>query len=218
VNDITAAHAMPIAPGATYVFDKGYYHFAFWAKLDAQGCRFVTRLKTNSPATLISERSVESGSSILFDRVVRLSERLKTMRLNPLSRPLRLINVTISTGREITLVSNDLDSPAAVIAGLYKARWQVELFFKWIKQNLKISHFMGTSRNAVTIQIMTALIAFMLLRIAQKKANAILGLQAIARLVQPLALARRPIIDLFFPIPSPIEKPSDQLSWDFNHA
>jgi transposase len=218
VNDITAAHAMPIAPGATYVFDKGYYHFAFWAKLDAQGCRFVTRLKTNSPATVISERPVESGSSIRFDRVVTLSERLKTMRLNPLSRPLRLINVTISTGREITLVSNDLDSPAAVIAGLYKARWQVELFFKWIKQNLKISHFMGTSRNAVTIQIMTALIAFMLLRIAQKKANAALGLQAIARLIQPLALVRRPITELFFPIPSPIEKPSDQLSWDFNHA
>ena len=218
VNDITAAHAMPIEPGATYVFDKGYYHFAFWAKLDAQGCRFVTRLKKNSPATLITEHAVEGSSNVLFDRVVRLSERLMSSNRNPLNRPMRLIGVTISSGREITLVSNDLDSPATVIADLYKARWQVELFFKWIKQNLKISHFMGTSRNAVTIQIMAALIAFLLLRIAQKKANASLGLQAIARLVQPLALARRPIKDLFFPTPPPIEKPSNQLSLAFNHA
>ena len=218
VNDITAAHAMAIEPGATYVFDKGYYHFAFWAKLDAQGCRFVTRLKTNSPATVITERATEGGSNIRFDKVVRLSQRLMSSNRNPLERPMRLIGVTISTGREITLVSNDLDSPAAAIADLYKARWQVELFFKWIKQNLKISHFMGTSRNAVTIQVMAALIAFLLLRIAQKKANAALGLQAIARLVQPLALARRPIADLLFPTPPPIINLSNQLSLELNHA
>ena len=215
VNDITAAHAMPIEPGATYVFDKGYYHFAFWAKLDAQGCRFVTRLKINSPATVITENAVEGSSTIRFDRVVKLSERLTTMTRNPLDRPVRLIGVTISSGKDITLVSNDLDNPATAIADLYKARWQVELFFKWIKQNLKISHFMGTSRNAVTIQIICALIAYMLLRIEQKKANATLGLQAIARLVQPLALVRRPITDLFFPTPPQIEKPSNQLAMAF---
>ena len=209
---------MPIEPGATYVFDKGYYHFAFWAKLDAQGCRFVTRLKQNSPATVLAEHAVEGNSNILFDRVVRLSERLKSTRLNPLNRPVRLVGVRISTGREIILVSNDLDSPATVIANLYKARWQIELFFKWIKQNLKISHFMGTSRNAVTIQLMAALIAFLLMRIAQEKANAVLGLQAIARLIQPLALTRRPIFDLFFPTPPPLEKPSNQLSLDLIHA
>lgn len=218
VNDITAAHAMPVEPGATYVFDKGYYHFAFWAKLDANGCRFVTRLKTNSPATVIAENAVESGTGIVFDRIVRLSERLTSMRLNPLDRPVRLVAVRIGTGRELTLVSNDLDSPAAEIAALYKARWQVELFFKWIKQNLKISHFMGTSRNAVTIQIMAALIAFMLMRIAQAKANATLGLQAFARLVQPLALVRRPLGDIFFPSPPPIKEPGNQLSLELNHA
>lgn len=218
VNDITAAQAMPIEPGATYVFDKGYYHFAFWAKLNAQGCRFVTRLKKNSPTTVIVEHDVERGSNILFDQTVRLSERLMSQNRNPLDRPVRRIGVKIGTGREITLVSNDLDSPATTIADLYKARWQVELFFKWIKQNLKIGHFLGTSRNAVTIQIMTALIAYLLLRIAQAKANAALGLQAIARLVQPLALTRRPIADLFFPIPPPTGKPSNQLSLALIHA
>lgn len=228
VNDITAAQTMPIEPGATYVFDKGYYHFAFWAKLDAQGCRFVTRLKKNFPVTLIAEHAVESGSGILFDQTVRYRCRLAShplrrsasaaRRRNPLDRPLRLVGVTISTGREITLISNDLDSPPETIAALYKARWQIELFFKWIKQNLKISHFLGTSRNAVTIQIMAALIAYLLLRIAQHRANATLGLQAIARLVQPLALTRRPITELFFPPPPPSVKLLNQLSLVLTNA
>jgi Transposase DDE domain/Domain of unknown function (DUF4372) len=218
VNDITAAQAMPIAAGATYVFDKGYYHFAFWAKLDAHGCRFVTRLKKNSPVTVIAERPVTATGTILWDRTVRVSERLASQRRNPLIRPLRLIAVRISTGREITLVSNDLDSEAQVIADLYKARWQIELFFKWIKQNLRIAHFLGTSRNAVTIQIMAALIIFLLMRIAQHKANANIGLQAIARLIQPMALSRRPLTSLFYPTPPPTAQQARQLSLRLNHA
>jgi len=218
VNDITAAHAMVIEPGATYVFDKGYYHFAFWAKLDAQGCRFVTRLKHNSPASVIADREVEANSNIIFDRTVRLSTRLMRNTRNPIDRPVRLVGIKISTGREITLVSNDLDSPAQVIADLYKARWQVELFFKWIKQNLKIGHFMGTSRNAVTIQIMSALITFMLMRIVHNRAQQPIGLQAMARLIQPLALVRKPIAELLWPKPPPRPAPSNQLSLAFSHA
>jgi hypothetical protein len=190
INDIKAAQTMPIEPGATYVFDKGYYDFGFWARLHAQGCRFVTRLKRNSPARTIEER-VASGEGIVFDRVVRLSERLKGQRRNPLDAPVRTVGVTISTGREIVLLTNDLDAPAAEIAALYKARWQIELFFKWIKQNLKIAHFLGTSRNAVIIQIMAALIAYLLLRLVQMRNNAVLSLQAIARLMPSLLLARR---------------------------
>jgi hypothetical protein len=218
INDITAAQQMPIEPGATYVFDKGYYHFAFWAKLDAQGCRFVTRLRTNSPVTIKEERPVAEDASVLSDRVVHLSQRLSGSRCNPLDKPVRMIEVAISSGREITLVSNDLESSAEEIAALYKTRWQIELFFKWIKQNLKLGHFMGTSRNAVTIQIMAALIAFLLMKIAQQHAKATLGLQAVARLMQPLALVRRPIADLFFPSPPSPKKESAQLIWDFANA
>jgi hypothetical protein len=202
VNDITAAQTMPLEPGATYVFDKGYYHFAFWAKLDSLGCRFVTRLKKNSPITVLAERTVATRSNILFDRTIRLSQRLMSQRRNPLDRPVRMIGVKIDGGRAITLVSNDLDSAAEEIAALYKMRWQVELFFKWLKQNLKIAHFLGTSHNAVSIQVFSALIAFLLLRIAQIKAGAALGLQAIARLTQSMALARRPINELFWPPPN----------------
>ena len=89
----------------------------------------------------------------------------------------------IDTGREIVLITNDLTAPATEIAALYKARWQVELFFKWLKQNLKIAHFLGSGRNAVTIQIMAALIAYLLLRIASLRNDATLSLQALARLM-----------------------------------
>lgn len=206
VNDITAAKAlMPIEPGLTYVFDKGYYDFSFWARLDTAQCRFVTRLKKNSPTRTLEERQVE-GEGILFDRTVELSQRLSGQRRNPFQAPVRLVGVKLDTGgREITLLTNDLMAPAAEIAALYKARWQVELFFKWLKQNLKLTHFLGTSENAVIIQIMAALIAYLLIRRASHSHNASLGLQAVARLMPSMLFARRPLAEIFNP-PQPPPK------------
>lgn len=192
VNDITAAKTMPIEAGATYVFDKGYYDFSFWAGLHEQGCRFVTRLKKNSPIHALRERRA-TGEGILFDRVGKLSKRLASQRRNPFRARVRLIGVRIDTQREITLLTNDLKSSAEEIAALYKARWQVELYFKWIKQNLKLNHFLGSSQNALTIQIMAALIAYLLLRIATLRHKASLTLQAAARLMPALLFARRPL-------------------------
>lgn len=206
VNDITPAKGFPIDAGATYVFDKGYYDFGFWAALDAAGCRFVTRLKKNSPLTPVETRPVEPGGPVLADRVGRLSRRIKGGRDNPFDKPVRAVTVRIDTGREITLVTNDLDAPATEIAALYKQRWQIELFFKWIKQNLKIRHFLGTSENAVRIQILTALIAYVLLRLAQLATGTVLGLQAIARLVAKTTFQRKPLTELFDPPP---DKPPD---------
>jgi hypothetical protein len=203
INDITAAKLMPIESGATYVFDKGYYDFAFWARLDALNCRFVTRLKKNSPSQLIEERAIEGGN-ILFDRIVTLSQRLSSQRRNPYSAPVRLVGVRIDTGRQLILVTNDLEASAAEIAQLYKTRWQIELFFKWIKQNLRLTHFLGTSRNAVTIQIMAALIGYLLLTIASVYHAAANGLQAIARLMPATLLARRSFADLLRP-PDPAQ-------------
>jgi hypothetical protein len=211
VNDITVAKRMPIEAGATYVFDKGYYDFTFWAELDGAGCRFVTRLKKNSPTHRVGERAVE-GPGLLFDRIVTLSKRLKGQRQNPYAKPVRLVGVRTDNGTELTLVTNDLTASAAEIAALYKGRWQVELFFKWLKQNLKITHFLGTSRNAVTIQIMAALIAYLLLRLASLRHSAQTGLQAIARLMPATALTRRPFADLLKPPdPPPIQPHQTQL-------
>jgi hypothetical protein len=217
VNDITAAQAMPIEAGCTYVFDKGYYDFSFWAQLHAAGCRFVTRLKKNSPVHLIKERKAR-GEGILFDRVVRMSQRLSSQRRNPLQAKVRLIGVKLDHGREITLLTNDLKSCATKIAALYKARWQIELFFKWIKQNLKLSHFLGVSENAAKIQIMAALIAYLLLRVASIRHAAILGLQALARLMPIMLFTRRPLSEIFNSPENADQTPDPARQLEFRYA
>ncbi len=199
VNDITPAKAFAIEPGATYVFDKAYYDFAFWADLDAHDCRFVTRLKSNSPVHIIKRLDVGPDTAIVSDVIARLSKRLSGSRQNPYAKPVRVVEVGIDTGKILRLVTNDLSSPAEHIAALYKARWQVELFFKWIKQNLKIKHFMGTSPNAIRIQILTALIAYLLLRLAQRHRSSSPSLQTLARLANKMLMMRKPLEDLFRP-------------------
>ena len=119
----------------------------------------------------------------------------------------------MSTGPIIRIVTNDLDAPAAEIADLYKQRWQIELFFKWIKQNLKIRHFLGVSENAVRIQIFVALIAYLLLRAAQATQEAIAQPLAFARLVRLNLMHRRPIDALRGP-PPPINTNQRQMILD----
>lgn len=167
VNDITAAKAMPIEAGATYVFDLGYYDYAWWARLDAAQCRIVTRFKSNTPLTVCQELPVPQGGSILSDRIGHLPARQAHNRHNPFHEPVREVRVKTDTGKVLRILTNDLDAAARDIADLYKRRWAVELFFRWVKQTLKITRFLGTSENAVRIQIAVALIAFLLLRLAQ---------------------------------------------------
>jgi IS4 transposase len=202
VNDITAAKAMPIEPGATYVYDLGYYDYGWWAVLDDAGCRFVTRLKKNTPFSVIEENRVPKNSNIVSDRIGRLPARLASSRNNPLQAPLREICVIIESGKELRIVTNDLDAPAEEIAELYKQRWQIELFFRWVKQTLRIRHFIGVSENAVRTQIAVALIAFLILRMARLAQKALHSPLEFARLVRTNLMHRRPINRLLGPLPT----------------
>jgi hypothetical protein len=190
VNDITVAKAMPIVAGATYVFDLGYYDYGWWNELDSAGCRLVTRLKRNTPLRRIEERPVAAGCTILSDRIGYLPARLPG-RKNPFVKPVREITVTIDTGAVLRLLTNDLAATAAEIADLYKQRWGIELFFRWVKQTLRITKFVGTSENAVRIQIATALITFLLLRLAQAAQATVISPLAFARLVRANLMHRR---------------------------
>jgi hypothetical protein len=203
VNDITAAKAMPIEAGATYVFDLGYYDYAWWAQLHEKGCRFVTRLKANTPFEVIESRPVAPGSSILSDRTGYLPKRLAASRKNPMSALVREIQVVIETGKVLRIVTNDLRASAQEIADLYKRRWAIELFFRWVKQTLKINHFVGTSENAVRIQIAVALIAFLLLRLAQNASRLVDSPLAFARLIRANLMHRRRIPELLSSLPPP---------------
>lgn len=211
VNDITAAKAMPIEAGASYVFDLGYYDYAWWAALDDAGCRFVTRLKKNTPLTVVHENRVPPNSNILSDRIAHLPQRLAGARRNPLQVPVREIRVALQTGKVLRIVSNDLDAPAQEIADLYKQRWQIELFFRWVKQTLRIRHFIGASENAVRIQIAVAMIAFLLLRLAQTAQKTVHRPLDFARLVRSNLMHRRPIDRLLEPL-QPVTNNPNQLS------
>jgi hypothetical protein len=199
VNDIRAAHDMPIVAGATYVFDLGYYDYRWWAKLHAANCRIVTRLKKNTPLTLTRERLIPAGgiatssATILSDRIGYLPARQAGSRSNPMSEEVREVRVRIDTGKVLRILTNDLLAPAHEIADLYKQRWQIELFFRWIKQRLEIKRFIGTSENAVRIQVAVALIAFLLLRLAHAGQRAVPNLLEFVRSVRVHLLSRRDI-------------------------
>lgn len=217
VNDITVAQDMPIEPGATYVFDLGYYDYAWWARLDAAQCRIVTRFKSNTPLAVVEDLPVPQGGAILSDRIGFLPARQANSRNNPLRAAVREVRVMTETGKVLRILSNDLDAPAQEIADLYKRRWAIELFFRWVKQTLKITGFLGRSENAVRIQIAVALIAFLLLRLAQATQSAVASPLAFARLVRLNLMHRRPIQRLLIP-PDPIPVNPEQLILEFTHG
>ena len=203
VNDITEAKAMPIADGATYVFDLGYHDFAWWAQLADAGCRIVTRFKKNTKLNVIRELPLPKGSDILSDRVGYLSERMARNRKNPFQDPVREVRVKTETGKILRILTNDIDASAQEIADLYKRRWAIELFFRWVKQTLKITRFLGTTENAVRIQIAVALITFLLLRMAQAAQKVVRSSLAFARLIRANLMHRRPIDRLLQSDPDP---------------
>lgn len=166
VSEIAVARSKPIMAGATYVFDKGYFDFGWWHAIDAAGAMFVSRLKTNTKRRDIEARPI-AGEGILEDNMVKIGHAApRGGARNPLfHKPLREILVEREGKAPMRLITNDFARSAADIANLYKERWQIELLFKWIKQNLKIKRFLGRSQNAVKIQIYIAMIAFLLLRL-----------------------------------------------------
>jgi len=129
----------------------------------------------------------------------------------------REIRIVIDTGQELRIVTNDLVASAQEIADLYKRRWAIELFFRWVKQTLKIGHFFGTSENAVRIQIVIALIAFVLLRLAHDANRIVPSPLAFARLIRANLMHRRPIAQLLQAPPSP-RPTQQQILFDFGLA
>ena len=163
VNDIQEGKLMHIAPGATYVFDKGYCDYNWWQSIDEKEARWVTRFKRDAALKYEQELAVGRSEIILRDSVVRFAhKRPRGGKVNAYTKPLRRIEVARGDKPPLVLATNDLSSPAEEIAQLYKARWGIELFFKWIKQHLSIKRFLGCSANAIGIHLLTALIAYML--------------------------------------------------------
>ena len=191
INDIVAAKAMPIEAGATYVYDLGYYDYAWWARLDEADCRIVTRFKKNTPLNVIKSLPITPGTNIISDRIGFLPARQAKNRRNPMHGAIREIVVTMDTGGKLRILTNDLDAPAEEIADLYRRRWQIELFFRVMKQTFKITHFVGRSDNAIRIQVAIALIAYLLMKMLCKMAHVNQTLLETSKLVQTNLMQRR---------------------------
>ena len=167
-NDITWAKTTEIKQGVTYVADRGYTDYNWWFDINSKGAFFVTRLKRDAKIKEITElQSITNGiSSQIF---ALTNKHPGGGRINHYANiPLKKVIVERKGKRPLILVTNDFSRSDLEIAELYKQRWQIELFFKWIKQNLKIKKFLGKSENAIRTQICIALISFVLLRMAEE--------------------------------------------------
>jgi putative transposase len=172
VIDLQFARTLPLQQNTIYVFDRGYCDYSWWWQIENSGARFVTRLKRKAKVQCLEHRKVprDCRKLVLSDQIIRLSNRNPGAgRHNPYTKPLRRIEIVRQAKDPLVLVTNDLKSSAQRIAEQYKARWHIELFFKWIKQHLKIKHFFGRSENAVRIQILTALIAYLLVALDHRR-------------------------------------------------
>ena len=172
LHDVHALDMLIPEPGAIYVMDRGYVDFARLHALQQAGAFFVTRAKSNLDAHRVYSASVDKSVGIICDHVILLDGYL-TRRHYPAQ--LRRIRFKDSgTGKTLVFLTNQMTLPALTICALYKSRWQVELFFKWIKQHLRIKQFYGTSKNAVKTQIWIAVSVYVLVAIVRKR----LGLEA----------------------------------------
>jgi hypothetical protein len=212
-NDITVAKtSLPITPGATYVFDLGYYDYRFWADLDAADCRLVTRLKKNTVVTVVGARPKPGEADLLADTIVRLPPKTGRNRRNPFDADGRVVEVRREDGRVLRLFTNDLTSSARQIADLYKTRWDIELFFRTMKQTLRIKTFIGRSENAVRLQIVAAIIVYIIMKIIHRRvapempfANfmAMMSLAIFHRIAIPAIVARATLTAHRTPPPPP---------------
>ena len=193
-HDSTECKKYPIVKNAIYAMDKGYLNFKFWQKINKTKAFFVTRTKTNTKYKLIKFHEIKNDS-IIIDWAVRVTE----MKSSEYPEELRVIvYYDKEKDKFYEYITNNFLLAAITIADIYKARWDIELFFKSIKQNLKIKTFLGTSENAVKIQIWVALISYLLIQYIRFKSKTSFSFLNSFRLIKENILTKGLIDELLF--------------------
>lgn len=167
-GDITVARRLEFDKGTVVVFDKGYADYDWWLKLTRQGVYFITRLKDDASYGVVKQREVRAGSNVIRDEEILLT---KLQEQGPAALMRRIEIWVEEKQKTMVFVTNNLKLAASTIAEVYKDRWGIEAFFKALKQSLRIKTFVGTSENAVLIQIWTALIAMLVVKFLQLKSS-----------------------------------------------
>jgi transposase len=216
VHESRVARSLRFEPGTIVVFDRGYTDYDWFASLDTDGVFFVTRMKDNADYGVVERRSVPEHGAVRRDEIIFLYKAARTGNYDLFLRRIEVWDETQQ--RTLVFLTNHRGFAASTIAAVYRQRWQIELFFKALKQNLRIKTFVGTSPNALQIQIWTALIALLVLKYLQLRARFGWSLSNLAALLRQQLFVYRDLIawiDEPFQPPSLLDPGAEQLalSW-----
>lgn len=195
LHDVNVLDYLVPAPGAYYVMDRGYLDFARLYQLHQAKAYFVTRAKKNFTFQRRYSREVDKASGVQCDQTVILETYYSYQGYPEPVRRIRYYDQSL--GKRLVFLTNDFDLPATTIAALFKYRWQIELFFKWIKQHLRIKSFYGTSQNAVKAQIWIAVSVYLLVAIVKKRLGIELPLYTILQILSVSIFENTPLVTLF---------------------
>jgi hypothetical protein len=199
VHDVNILDQLLWEAGSFYIMDRGYLDFARWHRLHQAGAFFVTRAKENLRCARRYSHPVDKTTGLRFDQTVVLTG-LGAQHDYPV--PLRRIGYRDpETGKVLVFLTNNFTVPALTIAQLYRSRWQIELFFKWIKQHLRIKAFYGTSPNAVRVQIWTAITVYLLVAILKKRLQLDASLYTILQILSLTLFEKMPILQALAQLP-----------------
>lgn len=194
-HETKIAQNMQIPCGSYVAIDRGYHNFNLYKYFKNNKIRFVTRAKSNAKYQVVEQSVIGDNPNILKDETVLFPNYYSNKKYH---FPLRLIRYYDDIqNKELSFLTNDFDNDAQTIADIYKARWEIEIFFRTIKQNLKIKRFFGTSSNAVFTQIWIAMIAYLLISLYKFMNKSRMAIQKICRLIQVNLLERKPLTDIF---------------------
>jgi IS4 transposase len=193
-NDVSVAKKdIPIEPDSIYCFDRGYVDFGYFRRLHEMGCTFVTRVKKNLVYKITGQQECLKNRGVLMDATIVRGRG----EYEGKDCPLRVIRYyDKENDRTLEFLTNNTTFAATTIAAIYKARWQIEAFFKWIKQNLKVKTFLGTTENAVLSQIWVAMIYYLLLAYIKYQTKYGRSLFYLHRLIKETLLDRITLVDL----------------------
>ncbi len=213
-SELTVARRCQYTKGTILVMDRGFLDFAWYRRLDQGGVFFVTRIKKDTRYEVVEQRQATAGKKIVSDELIRLTSR-KSRKRYP--ETLRLVTLETDGGERLQFLTNHMTLSDATIADIYKDRWQIEVFFKLIKQNLRIKSFIGSSANAVWTQIWTAMIAMLLIKFLQLKSKAAWSFSNLTYFLRMNLLVYRDLWDWLSdpftaPPPPPVPEQMD-LTW-----
>jgi hypothetical protein len=195
VHDVTMLDTLPLEPGAIYVMDRGYIDFERLYRIHCHKATFVIRAKSNFQFRRQYSHSIDKTTGLRCDQTVRLTGFYVAKKYPDALRRVKYYDQT--TSRWFVFLSNNFDLDALSVAYLYKQRWQIELFFKWIKQHLKIKRFYGNSKNAVKTQIWIAICVYVLVAIAKKRLQLDISLYNMLQILSVNPFDKTPLYQLF---------------------